>query len=64
MRRNLERGEFARGASTISQQLAKNVFLSTEKSLNRKLKEAILTYRLEQALSKNRILEIYLNVIE
>lgn len=62
--RNLERGEFARGASTITQQLAKNVFLSTEKSLNRKLKEAILTYRLEQALSKNRILEIYLNVIE
>ncbi len=64
VRRNLERGEFARGASTITQQLAKNVFLSTEKSLNRKLKEAILTYRLEQSLSKNRILEIYLNVIE
>jgi len=52
------------GASTITQQLAKNVFLSTEKSLHRKLKEAILTYRLERALTKNRILEIYLNVIE
>ena len=64
VRRNLERGEYARGASTITQQLAKNVFLSTEKSLHRKLKEAILTYRLERALAKNRILEIYLNVIE
>jgi monofunctional biosynthetic peptidoglycan transglycosylase len=64
VRRNLEQGEYARGASTITQQLAKNVFLSTEKSLNRKLKEAILAYRLEQALSKNRILEVYLNVIE
>lgn len=64
VRRNLERGRFARGASTITQQLAKNVFLSTDKTLDRKLKEAILTYRLEQALSKNRILEIYLNVIE
>jgi monofunctional biosynthetic peptidoglycan transglycosylase len=64
VRRNFEEGEFARGASTITQQLAKNLFLSTEKSLNRKLKEAILTYRLERALSKKRILEIYLNVIE
>jgi len=64
VQRNFERGEFARGASTITQQLAKNMFLSTEKSLDRKLKEAILTYRLERALSKNRILEIYLNVIE
>ena len=64
VRRNLERGVFARGASTITQQLAKNLFLSTEKSLNRKLKEAVLAYRLERALSKNRILEIYLNVIE
>jgi monofunctional biosynthetic peptidoglycan transglycosylase len=44
--------------------LAKNLFLSTEKSLHRKLKEAILTYRLESSLSKRRILEIYLNVIE
>ena len=64
IRRNIERGEFVRGASTITQQLAKNVYLSTDKSLNRKLKEAILTYRLEQTLSKKRILEIYLNVIE
>lgn len=64
IRKNWQRGRFARGASTITQQLAKNLFLSTEKSLHRKAKEAILTYRLENALSKPRILEIYLNVIE
>ena len=64
VRRNFERRAFARGASTITQQLAKNLFLTTEKSLDRKLKEAVLTHRLEEALSKNRILEIYLNVIE
>ena len=64
VRKNVQRGEYARGASTITQQLAKNLFLSNEKSLQRKLKEAILTYRLENALSKKRILELYLNVIE
>jgi monofunctional biosynthetic peptidoglycan transglycosylase len=62
--KNFERGKYVRGASTITQQLAKNLFLSTDKSLNRKLKEAILTHRLERALTKKRILEIYLNVIE
>ncbi len=62
--KNFQRGEYARGASTITQQLAKNLFLSNEKSLQRKLKEAVLTYRLENALSKKRILELYLNVIE
>jgi monofunctional biosynthetic peptidoglycan transglycosylase len=64
IKRNWERGGYARGASTITQQLAKNLFLSTEKSISRKIKEAILAYRLEKALSKKRILEIYLNVIE
>ncbi len=64
IRRNIERGGFARGASTITQQLAKNLFLLTEKTITRKLKEAVLTYRLERNLSKRRILEIYLNVIE
>lgn len=63
-RRNWEQGRTVRGASTITQQLAKNLFLSTERTYTRKLKEAILTYRLENALSKSRILEIYLNVIE
>jgi monofunctional biosynthetic peptidoglycan transglycosylase len=55
---------FKRGASTISQQLAKNLFLSSEKSFLRKGREAAITYFLERNLSKRRILEIYLNVIE
>jgi monofunctional glycosyltransferase len=61
---NLERGKFARGASTISQQVAKNVFLDNRKSLVRKLREASLTVQLEENLSKSRILEIYLNIVE
>lgn len=59
-----EKKRFARGASTITQQLAKNLFLSTSKNPIRKLKEAILTYRMEQRLEKRRIFEVYLNVIE
>lgn len=55
---------FKRGASTITQQLAKNLFLSSEKSFFRKGHEAVITYFLERKLSKRRILEIYLNVIE
>lgn len=55
---------FKRGASTITQQLAKNLYLSTERSFVRKAREAAITYFLEQNLSKRRILEIYLNVIE
>ncbi len=55
---------FKRGASTISQQLAKNLYLSEERSFFRKGREAIYTYFLERELSKKRILEIYLNVIE
>ena len=58
------RGSAARGASTLTQQLAKNLFLSREKSLGRKLQEVALTLLLESALGKNRILEIYLNIIE
>jgi len=53
-----------RGASTITQQLAKNLWLSPSRSLLRKLKEAALTYQLEHKLSKRRILELYLNVVE
>ena len=55
---------FKRGASTISQQLAKNLYLSSERSVVRKAREAAITYFLERHLSKRRILEIYLNVIE
>ena len=62
--RNWEEGKFARGGSTISQQLVKNLYLSTEKSLFRKFRELFITYRLEEALSKNRIFHIYLNIIE
>ncbi len=62
--KNLKQGRFAVGASTISQQLTKNLFLSPEKSLTRKAKEAILTWRMEHALSKRRILELYVNVAE
>ena len=55
---------FKRGASTITQQLAKNLYLSSERRLARKIREAFITYFLERSLSKRRILEIYLNVIE
>ncbi len=55
---------FKRGASTISQQLTKNLYLSEERSFFRKGREALYTYFLERELSKKRILEIYLNVIE
>jgi len=61
---NWRRGTIARGASTITQQLAKNLFLSREKSISRKLQELALTMLLESTLGKQRILEIYLNVIE
>ena len=62
--KNIEAGEFKFGASTISQQLAKNLYLSPSKSPLRKMKEAILTWRIEQTLSKRRILELYVNVAE
>jgi monofunctional biosynthetic peptidoglycan transglycosylase len=55
---------FTRGASTVTQQLAKNLYLSEERSFLRKGREAAITYFLEKELSKRRILEIYLNVIE
>lgn len=55
---------FKRGASTITQQLAKNLFLSEDRNFLRKGREAVYTYFLERELSKKRILEIYLNVIE
>ncbi len=64
IKKNLEKGKVARGGSTISQQLTKNLYLSTSKDPIRKLKELIITLRMERTLSKRRILEIYLNVIE
>ena len=62
--RNVREGRAARGASTISQQLIKNLYLSPSKNPMRKLKEWILTWWLERKLSKSRILELYLNLIE
>jgi monofunctional biosynthetic peptidoglycan transglycosylase len=64
LERNWEEGSFTRGASTITQQLAKNLYLSPSRNPIRKLKELMITRRLEAELSKRRILEIYLNVIE
>ena len=61
---NLEAGEFKRGGSTITQQLAKNLYLSSERSLLRKAREALITRSLEHELTKRRILELYLNVAE
>lgn len=61
---NLRRRRIVFGGSTITQQLAKNLFLSPERSLARKLREAAIAYQLEQALSKKRILELYMNVVE
>jgi monofunctional biosynthetic peptidoglycan transglycosylase len=61
---NLEKGKAARGGSTITQQLAKNLYLSPSKNPVRKLRELLIARRLEASLSKRRIFEIYLNVIE
>ena len=58
------KGKFVRGGSTITQQLAKNLFLTRERTLIRKVKEIVLARRMDDALSKARILELYLNVVE
>lgn len=64
MEKNQKRGKVVAGGSTITQQLAKNLFLSSERSLLRKGQEALLTAMLEALMEKQRILEIYLNVVE
>ncbi len=61
---NWERKRFAFGASTITQQLARTLYLSANKNLFRKAKEALITRQLEKTLTKNRILELYMNVAE
>jgi monofunctional biosynthetic peptidoglycan transglycosylase len=61
---NWQRGRYARGASTITMQLARNAFLSREKTLIRKVREIIIARRIERVLSKKQILELYLNIIE
>ncbi len=62
--KNLRKGRVVRGGSTISQQLAKNLFLSSQRTPWRKAQEAVITLMLEATWSKRRILEVYLNVIE
>ncbi len=61
---NWEKKRFAYGGSTLTQQLARTLYLSSRKSLLRKAKEAVITYWMERALSKKRILELYLNFAE
>ena len=62
--KDIKERRFARGGSTITMQVAKNVFFNTRKSVTRKLREVVVTYWMEQDLPKKRILELYLNVIE
>ena len=64
IKKNWEKGKYVRGASTITQQLAKNLYLSTDKSIIRKIKEYLIARRLETYLQKKRIFELYLNIIE
>lgn len=64
MEKNIKKGKLVAGGSTITQQLAKNLFLSSDRTLLRKLEEVLITVMLEAMLSKRRIYEIYLNVIE
>jgi monofunctional biosynthetic peptidoglycan transglycosylase len=61
---DLEKKGFTRGASTITQQTAKNLFLSREKTITRKLEEIYLAKRMERELTKGRIIELYLNIVE
>ena len=64
LERNLKKGRMAAGGSTITQQLAKNLWFTPERSIMRKIKEAVMACRLELLLNKERILELYLNVAE
>ncbi|NWG38701.1 MAG: monofunctional biosynthetic peptidoglycan transglycosylase [Hydrogenophilaceae bacterium] len=64
VKKNIKKGKLVAGGSTISQQLAKNLFLSADKSFVRKGQEAIITLMVESTWSKRRILEVYLNIIE
>jgi monofunctional biosynthetic peptidoglycan transglycosylase len=64
LEKDIKKKKFNAGGSTISQQLAKNLYLSPAKNPVRKIKEAILTWRMERQLSKRRIMELYLNVVE
>lgn len=62
--KDIKAGRLKAGGSTISQQLAKNLYLTPEKSVLRKIREAVITWKIERTLSKRRIIELYLNVVE
>ena len=64
LKEDIRQGRYARGGSTITQQVAKNLFLTKDKTLRRKLQDAILARRLERVLSKDEILEVYLNMAQ
>lgn len=64
LKEDLKKKRFARGGSTITQQLVKNVYLTKEKTIRRKIQEAVLARRIEKILTKHRILELYLNEVE
>ena len=64
MRLNLQKRRFVYGGSTVTQQLVKNLFLTRQKTLARKLQEALIAWRIDDAVSKDRVLELYLNCIE
>jgi len=64
VKKDWEKGQFKRGGSTLTMQLAKNLYLNPSKNPLRKLREIIIAWQLEQALSKKRIFELYLNVVE
>ncbi len=62
--KNISKGKFLRGGSTITQQVARNLYLEQEKTINRKMKEWLIAWKLDKELRKRRILEIYLNIAE
>ncbi len=64
MRLNLSKGRFVYGGSTVTQQLVKNLFLTREKTIARKIQEALIAWRIDEAIAKDRVLELYLNCIE
>ncbi|MBA2661638.1 MAG: transglycosylase domain-containing protein [Bradymonadaceae bacterium] len=64
LRLNLEKERYVYGGSTVTQQLVKNLFLTRQKTLDRKVQEALISWRIDEAVSKRRVLELYLNCIE
>ncbi len=64
LEKNVEKGKFLRGGSTITQQVVKNLYLTPKKSISRKIREWVLALKLDKTLSKRRILEIYFNIVE